>query len=231
MTSRNQNGDVEMLRVRATLDKLERREWWRWATALVVMLVLTIGLFLVTPSIPTPDRWENVHLDVALRGLLGMVLLFAIFAIYQRLQIARLRRQLAMQMATVATLEALKPLSPEERRGQKERRRWQRLQVDELLKVIATTEDRERQVYGRVRDISENGLGAVIPDTLNLGDPVTLAFALGKSTNFTLMAIVRHRRGFHYGFEYQDVPATMLQSLKDSLANIGSSADMQPLPR
>jgi hypothetical protein len=156
-----------------------------------------------------------------------MVLLFAIFAIYQRLQIARLRRQLSMQVATVATLEALKPLSPEERRGQKERRRWQRLQVDELLKVIARMEGKERQVYGRVRDISENGLGAVIPDTLNPGDTVTLTFALTKSASFTLIAIVRHRRGFHYGFEYQDVPAATLQSLKDSLASIGYSADLQ----
>jgi PilZ domain-containing protein len=157
------------------------------------------------------------------------VLLFVIFVIYQRLQIARFRRQLSMQMATVATLAALKPLSPEERRGQKERRRWQLLQVDELLKVIAKMEGKERQVYGRVRDVSENGLGAVIPDALNPGDTVTLTFALGKSASFTLMATVRHWRGFHYGFEYQNVPAATLQSLKASLISIGYSADLQPL--
>jgi hypothetical protein len=64
---------------------------------------------------------------------------------------------------------------------------------------------------------------------LNPGDTVTLTFALGKSANFTLVAITRHRRGFHYGFEYQNAPAATLQSLKDSLISIGYSADLEPL--
>jgi hypothetical protein len=82
-----------------------------------------------------------------------------------------------------------------------ERRDWWRWAVRAFLGVRRDTD--AKPVFGRAHDISENGMGAVIPVSLDTGDKVTLEFALHPSgPSITVNAVVRHGRCFHYGFEF-----------------------------
>lgn len=77
--------------------QVERREWWLWAFASIVTVLLTAAIvFLVLPgehSERNPLYWASLREWV--RGLAALVLLFDIYTMYQHLQLQRMRRRLA----------------------------------------------------------------------------------------------------------------------------------------
>jgi PAS domain S-box-containing protein len=79
------------------LRQVEGREWWLWAFAVAVTLVLTLGILSLT--FPAIQPWGDVQYSVSLkewiRGLVALVLMFDIYTIYQHLQLQRVRRRLA----------------------------------------------------------------------------------------------------------------------------------------
>ena len=89
------------------LRRIERQDWWLWTAAIVIMLLLTSAVWLL--SFPSLERESNpvlrLQTELAVRGLLGIVLLFGLYAVYQQVQIKRLRKHLASQMAMAAALE------------------------------------------------------------------------------------------------------------------------------
>jgi diguanylate cyclase (GGDEF)-like protein len=89
------------------LRRLQRRDWWMWLTGSAVMLALTAAI--VSFSFPALFRDQNAfftfNLEQAVRGLVGVVLLFNVYAIYQQVAMKRLHRQLVMQVETSARLE------------------------------------------------------------------------------------------------------------------------------
>ncbi len=93
--------------IRASLRKLERRDWWLWATAIVVMLLLTFTV--VSMSFPglikVEDALFQYTLNQAVRGLVLLVLLFNSYSVYQQVQIKRLRKQLSEQLDVMSTLQ------------------------------------------------------------------------------------------------------------------------------
>ncbi len=93
--------------IRFRLRRLERQDWWLWGAAVLVMLLLTFAV--ISLSFPGVLHGENpfywLQLDLAVRGLFGMVLVFNFFVVYQQILIKRLRRQLATQLEEMATLE------------------------------------------------------------------------------------------------------------------------------
>jgi two-component system, cell cycle sensor histidine kinase and response regulator CckA len=74
----------------ANIGRIERREWFLWTAAVFVTLLLTVGLasFLLREDDPLPAFPQ------AVRGLIGLVLIFDIYTLYQQLQIHRMRRRL-----------------------------------------------------------------------------------------------------------------------------------------
>ncbi|MGH9496422.1 MAG: hypothetical protein ACRD3B_15585, partial [Candidatus Sulfotelmatobacter sp.] len=78
------------------LRKVERREWLLWSFAVLVTLLLTAGLVsFIFPMLHEQNaEFDTLHLNLAVRGLVGLVLLFDIYAIYQQLQIFRIRHEL-----------------------------------------------------------------------------------------------------------------------------------------
>lgn len=75
--------------------RIERREWWLWSTVVIVTLLLTLAIAsFILPVLHHEDTFSQIHLPQAVRGLLGLVLLFDIYTVYQQLQIHRIRRQL-----------------------------------------------------------------------------------------------------------------------------------------
>ncbi|MFB3812826.1 MAG: PilZ domain-containing protein [Terriglobales bacterium] len=207
--------DLKLTEMCATLTRLERREWWRWSVALLIMLALTLGVVLIAPY-GAATNLDRATLHRAVWGLLGLVLLFDVFVFHQQIAISRLRRELANQIATVATIEALAPLSPGDESGRQERRRAPRLPLDELLKL--TRPSRGKDVYGRVRDIGDNGLGAVVPEELEVGEAVTLKCDLPNAPGWTVQAVVRYRRGFHYGFEFTNLSSADCERLREAIS-------------
>lgn len=89
-------GEARPRAARANFQRIERREWWLWATAFVVTLLLTIALasFLLPNTALHQDLYQISVLPQAVRGLLALVFLFDLYTIYQHLLIHRIRRQL-----------------------------------------------------------------------------------------------------------------------------------------
>lgn len=214
MQQAQENGSVTSLQeIHAGLERLERREWWRWATALLIMLLLTLGVFSLSLPGVGKDTFSQEQLSLTVRGLLGLVLVFDFFAIYQQVRISRLRKQLAGQIGMLAALEALKPATPEEQAGKKERRRSPRYPFDQRLTVTARVQGKQATIYGRTIDISEFGLGAVLSGCLERGDSVSVEFNTSAG-DLRLTALIRFVHGFRHGFEFIGMSAAETQSLK-----------------
>ncbi len=92
--------------VREQLRKLERRDWWLWVLAVIVMLLLTTAVVSLNfPGlIQVDDPFFQFSLDQAVRGLVGLVLIFNAYSIYQQVIVKRLRRQFSQQLDAMGHL-------------------------------------------------------------------------------------------------------------------------------
>ena len=77
--------------------KVERRQWWLWASAIIITLLLTVGLASFTYLFEETDPAFSFTLRQSIRGLVGLVFLFDLYTIYQQLLIHRIQRQLSDQ--------------------------------------------------------------------------------------------------------------------------------------
>jgi len=70
------------------------------------------------------------------------------------------------------------------------------------LRIIIRTSTR---LYGRSRDLGEGGMGATVAGDLALGELVELEFEVPELQEpMALIAEVRYRQGFQYGFKFVD---------------------------
>jgi hypothetical protein len=206
---------TSMREIQAGLEHLERQEWWRWATALLIMLALSFGVFALTLPGPQKDFFTHYRWNTAVPGLFATILVFNAFVVYQQIRISRMRRQLSTQIGMLAALEVLRPPTPEEQAGRQERRRAQRYPFDQRLKVKATLDGEEIVLYGRIIDLSELGLGAVISGSLERDAQVSLEFSTGPGrTSLLLTGVVRSVRGFRHGFEFAALEVGDLDRLR-----------------
>jgi hypothetical protein len=197
--------DRDLYQTQVDLAHLERREWWSWGAALTIIVLLTVTVAVLCLSSVSDQLLTQSQRELVLRGLVPLVLLFAFFTIRQQSQIGRLRRQLATQIAMTATMEVLRAPTAAQQKGWQNRRNTPRYYFDQRIKVYAGKDT----FHGRTRDISETGMGVVIPDAVPTGSRVKLEFALGGGKAALLVdAILRHHRGFYNGFEFADVNPT-----------------------
>ena len=101
------SSDVSLPDLQAKLRKLERRDWWLWSMAVVVMLLLTFAVF--TMSFPgflkVEDPFFQASLNRAVRGLIGLVLIFNAYTIYQQVSVKRLRRDFSRKIEEMRILQ------------------------------------------------------------------------------------------------------------------------------
>src|SRR5882724_501155 len=78
------------------LRRIEQREWWLWATAVIITLLLTAGILsFLLPLLRSGEQSESAFTQQrAMWGLVGIVLLFDLYTVYQQLQLHRTRRRL-----------------------------------------------------------------------------------------------------------------------------------------
>jgi len=88
---------------------MDRRQWWLWSAACTIMLLLTIGVAsFVFPALLRGDvSGSSFGLGEAVRGLVGMVLIFNCYTVYQQVVLNRLRQQMSQQIQSLANVESL----------------------------------------------------------------------------------------------------------------------------
>jgi diguanylate cyclase (GGDEF)-like protein len=98
--------EAQFEEVRAQLRQLERRDWWLWSLAIVVMLLLTVAVASLSfPALlKVEDPFFQFSLNQSVRGLIGLVLLFNTYTIYQQVMIKRLRKQFSEQLEVMGQL-------------------------------------------------------------------------------------------------------------------------------
>ncbi len=76
--------------------RTEGRQWWLASTGILVTLLLTFGIvsFVLPALIPGLGPY-SVDAEVAVRALVGLVLLFNLYVIFQQVQLFRARKQIA----------------------------------------------------------------------------------------------------------------------------------------
>jgi len=86
--------------IRSGLRRIGRSYWTLWFLAVLIALALTIAIvtLAMTSSFDTRDLFGPFSLNQAVRGLVGMVLLFSVYTLHQQLQLMRTRRSLAEQV-------------------------------------------------------------------------------------------------------------------------------------
>jgi diguanylate cyclase (GGDEF)-like protein len=93
--------------MQAQLRTLERRDWWLWSMAVIVMLLLTFAVF--TMSFPglikMEDPFFESSINRAVRGLIGLVLIFNAYTIYQQITVKRLRRDFSTKIEEMKILQ------------------------------------------------------------------------------------------------------------------------------
>ena len=99
--------ETQLEKIQADLAKLERRDWWLWAMAMIVMLLLTaaVGSLSFPELFKFDDPFFQFSLSQAVRGLVGLVLLFNTYTIYQQVTMKRLRKQLSQQLSAMSRLQ------------------------------------------------------------------------------------------------------------------------------
>jgi diguanylate cyclase (GGDEF)-like protein len=93
--------------VQATMQSVARVQWWMWSSGILVTLLLTLGIasFAFPGLLSQQNEFYTSNLNLAIRGLVGLVLLFNVYTVYQQLQIHRLQCDLKKQISSFDRLE------------------------------------------------------------------------------------------------------------------------------
>jgi len=96
---------------------------------------------------------------------------------------------------------------------QKELRRILRSGFDRRLQVKALHEGKPTLLHGRIRNISPDGIGAVIPCSLQVNEQVTLTFAMENGHPCSVSAVVRHCQGLRSGFKFISIQPSLREAI------------------
>lgn len=100
---------VPTVELQEKMRRMERREWWLWSSAVIVMVLLSLGVatFEFPALLKQGEAYYSFQLGQSVRGLVGLVLLFSIYTVYQHFQIQQIRRKLTEQISAVDKVEGL----------------------------------------------------------------------------------------------------------------------------
>lgn len=94
------------------------------------------------------------------------------------------------------------------------RRRHPRYRADFRVTVSCFLGDNYQKIEGHCKDLSEAGIGVLLAVELSAGEVAGLSFSLpGSELLWEVRAVVRYRRGYHYGFEFLSLTSGQQASL------------------
>jgi diguanylate cyclase (GGDEF)-like protein len=93
--------------IRTNIHQIARRQWWLWSSGMMVTLLLTLGVasFAFPGLLSETEAFYSVNLNLAVRGLVGLVLLFNVYTVYQQLLIYRIQGKLSNQVEALGKME------------------------------------------------------------------------------------------------------------------------------
>lgn len=101
------------------------------------------------------------------------------------------------------------------------RRRHPRYRADFYVTVSYLLGDHYQKIEGHCKDLSEAGIGILLAAELRGGEVAGLSFSLpGSTPAWEVRAVVRYRRGYHYGFEFLAMTGEQRESLRSYLKDL-----------
>jgi hypothetical protein len=92
--------------------------------------------------------------------------------------------------------------------------------LDGRVTIIVFRSAGKFDFWGRISDVSEAGMGAMVSGELEQGEFVQLRFSLSSSSHvLELRARVCHQRGYYCGFEFLVVSDTQREHIKLACEN------------
>ena len=91
---------------------------------------------------------------------------------------------------------------------ERRRRRYPRYRSSFPVEVTLFAGTDYQKLSGHCVDLAEAGIGILLAAELNSGEVASLKFTPGGSPkNLEVRGVLRHRRGYHYGFEFLSLAA------------------------
>src|ERR1700722_560987 len=86
--------------IRQNLRSLDRKNWWHWWNTVFVIMLLMGGIAALSLPGAFVDKDFSAHTQIqtAVRGLLGLVLIFSFYMLYQQHILGRMRTHLSSQV-------------------------------------------------------------------------------------------------------------------------------------
>jgi len=95
------------------------------------------------------------------------------------------------------------------------KRRFPRYALDARLSVQVFRAGASISLWGRSNELGQDGIGGTLTGELEVGEVVTLEFALPtKVQPLKLRAVVRYRHGLRHGFEFLTVNSALRDDIR-----------------
>jgi diguanylate cyclase (GGDEF)-like protein len=93
----------------AIMRHCEKREWWLCSSAVLVMVLLTLGMasFALPTIVSGIDNVSAFFLNRAVQGLFGLVLIFSVYVIYERMQLSHIRQEFVDHLHKLAVVDVV----------------------------------------------------------------------------------------------------------------------------
>src|SRR6202163_2235989 len=93
--------------ISSTMRQVARRQWSLWSCAVMVTVLLAVGIasFAFPGLLSQAEASASFLLTTAIRGIVGLVLIFNVYTVYQQLQIHRIHQQLSKQVEALGKME------------------------------------------------------------------------------------------------------------------------------
>jgi diguanylate cyclase (GGDEF)-like protein len=100
--------------IQSDLRKIQTTNWWSWSNTVVVVLLLTgtIVSFTLPTLLRQDEAFSELNINVAVRGLVGLVLLFNVYSLWQQFRIKDLCAEIQQKQASSDTLYRMAMFDP-----------------------------------------------------------------------------------------------------------------------
>ncbi len=98
---------MEAEQISSSMRRIARRQWSLWSCAVMVTVLLAVGIasFAFPGLLSQAETSASFLLTSAIRGIVGLVLIFNVYTVYQQLQIHRIHQQLSKQVEALGKME------------------------------------------------------------------------------------------------------------------------------